>query len=133
MTYVPEPKNTLLIPSGTFEAPDKKHLFIIMTAICNQGHHLVLSASSVKEGVKYDATCELEIGCHEFIKKPSYILYARAERLRSAGLVKCVDGWVYTPKERLADDVFARVCAGIEGSPFIPKWARKYYTENSGR
>lgn len=83
--------------------------------------------------MKYDATCELEVGCHEFIKKPSYILYARAERLRSAGLVKCVDGWVYTPKERLADAVFARVCAGIEASPFIPKWARKYYAENSGR
>lgn len=61
MTYSPEPQNTLLLPSGTFEAPDRKHLFIIMTKACANGQHLLLSVSSIKQGVRHDATCELEV------------------------------------------------------------------------
>jgi hypothetical protein len=129
--YSPEPQNTLLLPSGTFESPDQKHLFIVMTRICAAGQHLLLSASSIKEGVKHDDTCELEVGCHPFIVKPSYILYARAAQVRSDMLIKCVDGWLYTPKERLADEVFERVCAGIDASPFTPKWAKRYFADNA--
>lgn len=132
MTYSPEPQNTLLLPSGTFESPDKKHLFIIMTKVCPNGQHLLLSSSSIKAGVKYDATCELETGCHSFITKPSYIVYAKTALVRSDLLIKCVDGWLYTPKERLADDVFARVCAGVNASPFTPRGMKKYFAENSG-
>lgn len=132
MTYSPEPQKTLLLPSGTFESPDKKHLFIIMTKVCANGQHLLLSVSSIKEGVKYDATCELQVGCHPFVTLPSYVFYAKASQVRSDLLIKCVDGWVYTPKERLADDVFGRVCAGVDASPFTPRWAKKYFAENSG-
>lgn len=132
MTYSPEPQKTLLLPSGTFESPDKKHLFIIMTKVCANGQHLLLSVSSIKEGVKYDATCELEVGCHPFITLPSYVLYAKASQVRSDLLIKCVDGWVYTPKERLADNVFGQVCAGVGASSFTPRWAKKYFAENSG-
>lgn len=130
MTYTPEPQNTLLIPSGTFESPDKKHLFIILTKACANSQHLIVSVSSIKEGIRHDDTCELEVGCHPFITKPSFIFYAKAERVRSAGLIKCVEGWVYTPKERLADDIFQRVCNGIDASPFTPRWAKKYFAEN---
>lgn len=132
MTYSPKPRNTLLMPSGTFEAPDKKHLFIIMTKVCVNGQHLLLSVSSIKTGVKHDATCELEIGCHPFVTKPSFILYAKATQVRSDRLIKCVEGWLYTPKERLADDVFQRVCVGVDESRFTPRWAKKYFAENSG-
>lgn len=131
MTYSPEPQNTLLLPSGTFESPDKKHLFIIMTAVCQNGQHLLLSVSSIKESVKHDVTCELEVGCHPFITAASYIFYAKAAQVRSDLLVKCVDGWVYTPKERLADNVFQRVSAGVGRSPFTPRWAKRYFAKNS--
>lgn len=131
MTYTPEPQNTLLLPSGTFESPDKKHLFIIMTKVCANGQHLLVSVSSIKEEVRHDPTCELNVGCHPFVTRPSFVFYAKASRARSDLLVKCVEGWVYTPKERLADDVFARVCAGITTSPFTPRWAKTYFTENS--
>jgi hypothetical protein len=131
VTYTPEPQNTLLLPSGTFESPDKKHLFVIMTKACADGQHLLLSVSSIKSEVKHDPTCELDAGCHPFVTKPSFVLYAKASRVRSDLLIKCVDGWVYTPKERLADDVFARVCTGVAASPFTPRWAKKYFTENS--
>lgn len=132
MIYSPEPQNTLLLPSGTFEAPDRKHLFIIMTKACANGQHLLLSVSSIKEGVRHDATCEIEVGCHPFITKPSFIFYAKAAQVRSDRLIKCVEGWLYTPKERLADEVFQRVCAGVDASPFTPRWAKKYFAENSG-
>lgn len=130
MIYVPEQKNTILIPSGTIETPDKKHLFIIMTKVCQEGHHLVVSVSSVKDGLRHDSTCELGIGSHPFITKPSFILYARAERLRSNLLAKCVEGWVYTPRERLDDAVFERVCDGVEISPYTPRWVKRYFATN---
>lgn len=131
MSYEPEPQNTLLLPSGTFESPDKKHLFIVMTKVCANGQHLLLSVSSIKDGVKHDSTCELEVGCHPFITARSYIFYAKAAQVRSAQLIKCVDGWLYTPKDRLADDIFKRVCDGVDVSPFTPRWAKKYYASNA--
>ena len=132
MIYRPEPQNTLLLPSGTFESPDKKHLFIIMTKICSLGQHLLVSVSSIKDGVKHDPTCELEAGCHPFIVRPSFVFYARADRVRSDLLIKCVDGWLYTPKERLNDEVFARVCAGLIDSPFTPRREKAYFLNNTG-
>lgn len=89
-----------------------------------------MSASSIKEGVRYDATCELAPGCHEFIRLPSYIFYAKATLLRSQGIIKCVEGWTYTPKARLEDVVFVRVCEGVDASPHTPRWAKKYFAEN---
>lgn len=130
MTYKPEPQNTLLIPSGTYESPDKKHLFIIMTKACAESQHLLLSVSSIKDGIWHDPTCELEVGCHEFIKRPSFVFYAKAERARTDGLIACVKGWTYTPRARLDDDVFARVCDGVSASLHTPRWAKKYFADN---
>lgn len=132
MTFSPAPQNTLLLPSGTFEDPDKKHLFIIMTETCANGQQLLVPVCSIKTGVKHDAACELAAGCHPFIKKQSYVLYARSELTRTERLVKCVEGWVYTPKERLDNPVFEDVCVGLTKSIFTPRWAKKYFNENAG-
>lgn len=75
---------------------------------------------------------EVDAGCHPFVTKPSFVFYAKASRLRAELLVKCVEGWVYTPKERLEDGVFGRVCAGVITSPFTPRGEKKYFLENSG-
>lgn len=131
MTYSPEPRKTLLIPSGTFEAPDKKHLFIIMTKACSDGFHLLVSVSSIKEGVKHDPTCELAAGSHPFIAVPSFILYAKSDKVKSDLLVKCVKSWTYTPKETLDASVFSRVCLGVNASAHTPRWAKKYFAANS--
>lgn len=130
MTYEPEPQKTLLIPSGTYESPDKKHLFIIMTKVCADAQHLLLSVSSIKEGIWHDATCVLNPGSHEFIKRPSFVLYSKASCVRAQGLITCVEGWTYTPKARLDDEVFASVCEGVDASPHTPRWAKKYFAEN---
>ena len=130
MTYLPELRDTLLIPSGTFEAPDKKHLFIVMTEACAGGQHFLLSASTIRTGVFHDSTCTLAIGCHSFITAPSYIAYAKAMRVGTDHLVKCVEGWLFTPKDKLSTEEFARVCAGVKISPFTPKWAKIYFDQN---
>lgn len=102
-----------------------------MTKICLNGQHLLTSVSSIKDGIRHDTTCELEPGCHEFVRHPSYVLYAKASLVRHQGLIKCVEGWTYTPKARLNDEVFSRVCYGVAVSPHTPRWAKKYFAENS--
>ncbi|MEL5876056.1 hypothetical protein [Cereibacter sphaeroides] len=102
-----------------------------MTNACVHAQHLLLSISSIKEGIWHDSTCVLDPGCHEFVKRPSFVLYAKAERVRAQGLIKCVEGWIYTPRARLDDEVFARVCAGVDASPHTPRWAKAYFAENS--
>ena len=121
MTYSPEQQKTLLIPSGTFESPDKKHLFIIMTKECSNGEHLLIPVSSIKPDLYHDPACELAAGCHGFIRAKSYVLYAKAQKLKSDLLIKCVEGWVYTPKEPVDDTTFRSVCAGIDVSRHIPR------------
>lgn len=101
-----------------------------MTKACTEGGLLLLSASSIKPGVWHDPACILEPGCHGFIRRPSFILYAKAARLQMRGLIRCVEGWVYTPRGRLDDAIFARVCEGVDSSAHIPRWARTYFAEN---
>jgi hypothetical protein len=76
-SYIPCKGHTLLIPSGSSSSPDKKHLFLA-------------SASTIRAGIAYDATCEIAPGEHPFIQAASYILYARPAKLRHEGIIKCV-------------------------------------------
>ena len=107
------------------------HLFIIMTKACANKEHLLLPVSSIKSGIYHDPSCELPVGCHGFIKAKSYVLHARAQRLKSELLIKCVEGWVYTPKERLDDSTFREVCAGVFASPHTPRWVNRYFADNN--
>jgi hypothetical protein len=128
--YTPKKGCSLLIPSGTANSPDKHHLFFIVSERCADGFHRLFSACSIKEGITYDATCILAPEHHPFIKTPSYILYAKPEKLRAEGIIKCVTGWLYTPKEDCPPDVLKQICNGIAASPFTPRWAKKYYAAN---
>jgi hypothetical protein len=129
--YTPAKGFSLLIPSGTLNSPDKHHLFFIVSNACADGFHLLFSVCSIRDGISYDPTCVLDVGSHPFVKAPSYVLYAKPEKLRAEGIRKCVAGWTYTPKEECSADLLKRVCDGIASSAFTPRWAKKYYAENT--
>jgi hypothetical protein len=67
MLYQPAKKGTLLIPSGTYDNPEKKHLFVILTEASPAGDHLLVSISSIKHEVRHDPACEISVGEHRFI------------------------------------------------------------------
>lgn len=129
MNYSTYKKGTLLIPSGPKK--DGSHLFVVMTNRCSENCHLLLSISSIKEGVAFDNTCELQVGEHSFIKVPSYVVYRLPEKRSAEHIEKCVKGWLFHPREDMSDMTFDRMFAGIFASDFSPMWVIKYARENS--
>lgn len=131
--YTPNKGCTLLIPSGTAARPDTKHLFFALTNPCVGNQHLLVSASSIRDGRVHDATCELAVGDHPFIEAKSYIFYAKPIQLPHQGIIKCVSSAIYVAKEDCNPEVFARIRAGLTESPMTPRWAKEYFRINKDR
>jgi hypothetical protein len=122
---------SLLIPSGSFDDPDRHHMFVMLTDACKDGFHLGVSVSSIKDGIKHDTACILKAGCHSFVTKDSFVMYGKVEKLHGERIKKCVNGWLYKPKENVSDEVLKSIQDGIVNSDFTPRWAQKYFAENS--
>lgn len=130
MPYKPVSRATLLIPSGPPTNPDKLHLHVILTDECAAGFHLLGSIASVQRGRFHDKSCIIEAGEHEFIKHDSYFIYRRLTTARGSHIVKCVDGWLYRPKDPVSVALYNRICAGIDRSDFSPRGMQAYWAEN---
>jgi len=131
MNFSPYKRGTLLIPSGPKQ--DGLHLFVVMTDACENNHHLLLSVSTIRAGAFYDDACLLAPGDHEFIKAASYVVYRLPEKRSAETLVKCVKGWLFHPREDIAQNVFDRMYDGLWRSRFTPPWVLKYVQSTSPR
>ena len=129
MAYVVVKKATLLMPSGP--DPDGHHLHIITTAPCDQNQVLLTTLCSVKEGRVHDKACLVEAGEHEFAKKLSFIEYRLSSLLHCDKIAKFVDGWYFTPKTEVSDELFERIRAGILTSDFTPRFIQTYFGKNA--
>lgn len=127
MPYQPGRGKTLLIPSGTFTDPNKKHLFVTLTDACREGQHLLVSLSRVKDGVHYDPACVFNAGEHQFVREESFAAYRLARIEPAAKLIRHVKAWDFTPKDDMPNHLVERMCAGIEASDFVPSRILKYY------
>jgi hypothetical protein len=113
MAYIPEIKDTLLIPSGTVSNPNARHLFAIITARCAYGHHLMVSVSRIIQGRYHDPSCVLEAGVHEFIKAPSFVRYETARIVDAAHLTTCVDNGSFVLRAPIPDHWLKRMHDGL--------------------
>ena len=127
MPYEPGRGKTLLIPSGTTRDPNKKHLFVTLTDACQDGQHLLVSLSRVKDGVHFDDGCVFECGEHAFVRNRSFAAYRLARIEKATHLAQCVDGWYFTPKDDMAPELVERMCQGVEQSEFIAQRILAYY------
>jgi hypothetical protein len=91
-------KGTLLIPSGTGYAPDKRHLFVICTDACSNGQHLLVPIATWQNDLS-DPTCKLAAGDHDFIKHPSYVLYRKARIELATTLIAGVHEKAFSPHD----------------------------------
>jgi hypothetical protein len=114
------PRDTILIPSGTNSAPDKKHLFIVMTPPTGPLNEVLLfSVSTYTKSNKQDSACLLDVGDHPFITRPSYIYYRTARIERLSHLSDALDTGYFTRKEPISEDVFHRIVDGMYRSKAI--------------
>ena len=123
MSFRTQKKGTLIIPSG-----GKDHLFVILTAKCDEGQHLLVNFSSIYEGAFHDDSCVVNEGEHPFINRSSYIVYRQARIDKATHLIKC-----FKPREPVSDELFKRICAGLLLSRHTPKRIKQYFMENQGK
>ena len=110
---------TLLIASGPASDPNRKHLFICLTdAFGLAKETLIVSVSTYRVGLHTDDTCHLFSGDHPFIKHKSFVDYRNARVVAAEKLIKGERQGLFTAMDALESSIFARVCYGLEKSPF---------------
>lgn len=120
---------TVLVPSGTPERPELKHLFILLNDPHGQEQHvLIVSISTIRAGKYHDTACRLFAGDHPFIKVDSYVVYARARLETSAVLAKGVQQQILVQHDPMPGDVFARICQGVLDSRHTPQYLKDFFT-----
>lgn len=124
--FIPIRSGTLLIPSGTAHDPDRRHLHVICTDPDAQ-HQVLLVSITTWTNDLCDATCVLNPGCHEFIRKKSWAFYRKPRIETTSTLINGVKENIFIPKECLAASDFQRLCAGILTSPTTPRKTKAYY------
>jgi len=129
--YNPVKRDTLSIPSGPSADPLRPHLFIILTDRAADNSYLLVPISSVKnDGLYYDHTTILPLGCHSSISRESFVRYGEMHLYKHDTLVNNVASGKYTPKERFAESIFQQICAGIERSESSRPKMIAYFQEN---
>ena len=85
--------------------------------------------SSNKDGKHHDPSCVLEKGSHDFIDKPTHVVYRLANTVGAVHISNMVERKFYTPKDDMSDEVFSKVVTGFYASdetrPFAIEYAKK--------
>lgn len=105
---------TVLVPSGTQEQPDLKHLFILLNNPVHAARLVLLvSISTIREGRYFDPACRLFDGDHPFISRQSYVVYQKARIEEASKLERGVQAKILVPRDPFSGEIFARVCEGV--------------------
>lgn len=89
------------------------HLFAVMNDECAAGMCLLIMVSTIKDGRFHDPACNLNVGDHDFIKHPSYMVYATAQTPAARHVRNLVARGYYTARADFGGPVFSRIAAGI--------------------
>lgn len=127
-------KGTLLIPSGTENNPDKRHLFVVLNDPSpDTGKVLLASFSTYRTDIYCDGTCVIEEGesGHGFLRVKSFVRYQKLRFSTEAQLQAGISSGTFEQREYLGDEIFDRVCQGVFDSPFSAKKFRKFLAKHS--
>lgn len=118
---------TLLMPTGI-----EKHFFVIATAPCPENRVALVNISTVHAMKHHDSTCVLDVGDHEFIKRKSYVYYARARIEPAGGLIRGVRAGTFIPRQSVSAATLERICDGFLESDEVPQIIARYVRARFG-
>jgi hypothetical protein len=132
--FLPLKRATLLVPSGTQEDKERKHLFVLLTDPHGDGEKCVLmvSLSTIRRGIPHDPTCILYQGDHPFVRNDSYVVYQRARIEPAESLLRGVKDGKLIAHDTMDGAVFARICKGLEESRLTPPKLLDFYRKVAG-
>lgn len=129
--FLPLKRATILIPSGPAGDEQRKHFFVLLTDPYRDesggNQVLLVSISTIKPSLPYDASCLLYPGDHEFVKAQSYVLYQKSRLERAESLIQGVKDGMFVPQGLIDTSVFARICKGLEDSRFTSSKHLSFY------
>jgi len=119
---------TVLVPSGTEDQPDLKHLFILLNdPVSDENLVLMVSISTIRQNRFHDDCCLLGPGDHPFIRTASFVLYSKARIESVRTLEEGVRRQLLVPREPMDGAVFARICEGVLNSRHTPKEIKLFF------
>lgn len=128
--FIPTRRATVLVPSGTAQQPNLKHLFILVTEPDGEPKVVIMvSISSVRPGAHLDPTCLLYSGDHPFVSRDSFVAYRTAQFIETDRLMRGVKKGVLIPKDPMESSIFARICQGVLDSRFTPGEIKIAYSQ----
>ncbi|UFW49692.1 MULTISPECIES: hypothetical protein [Bradyrhizobium] len=125
MAYAASRCHAMLIPSGTFEDPDRKHLFVVCSDACADGKHVLVSITGWTNDL-CDGTTRLKKGDHPFLYKDSYVFYRKARIEDGSVLTSGIDSGAFVLKEPMDAGLVDLIMEGICASKQTPRKVKKY-------
>lgn len=122
-SFVLQAGSGIFIPSG----PSGDHLFIVVTDIqVIDGKEKVLSAPVETLLTKSDRSCILNVGDHEFIKRPSHIGYRHCRVDDLSDLKNClISGSFRLSNYPVSADLLRRIKEGFISSAHVARYIKK--------
>jgi hypothetical protein len=127
MGYIASKCHTMLMPSGTYHDPDRKHLYIVCTDVCSNGNHLIVSVTGWTNDL-CDATTRIcpADKIHDFITKDSYIFYRKSKIEAASALSNGVDQGIFILRDPISEDFRLKILEGICASKQTPQKVKNY-------
>lgn len=112
----------VLIPSGSIDRPDLRHLFVLLCDPFGEPPKcLLVSLSTVRPNSYHDSACLLYAGDHPFVKQTSYIKYSTCRLEESAKLVRAVEAGIFRQHDMMDGAIVARIILACLSSKHTPK------------
>ena len=115
-----------MIPSGPYDDPDKKHLFVICNDADDDGNHIIVPISSWVNDL-CDATCRLQSHEHDFLTHDSYVLYRKANITAADGLLINVQNGLFAVHDPMNGQTFLKIRNGLCRSIHTPRRVKRSF------
>jgi hypothetical protein len=123
-----KPGDTVHIPdTGPPHDRGKPHLFVILTNPCDKGMALLVPICTIRG--RYDTTCPVKAGEHEFVTDESYVAYHFINQYSIAALEKQLSDGTIKGDKPIESALLTRVCNGVSVSRHCPPVEKKYYEQ----
>lgn len=106
----------------------QSHLFVIVLDIDPKNNSTIIIPIDTIRGSKHDKQTTLDIGCHEFITRNSYVNYRRAKLVTTDNLQNLILQGIAKRKKPCSKELLDRIRDGILKSEFTPMEIREIYT-----
>lgn len=126
--FYPLKRTTLHIPNtGPAHDPTRGHLYFVMNDPCSNRKNLLVGLNTFYD--RCDKSCILMDG-HKFINRKSFILYAEADIVDTAVLIKSVNAKTVAYEGLVDEGQFESIKAGFLTSPHCTPKIKAYFKAN---